>query len=504
MYLLNCLKQKDLKIKEIPMKKKNKFLRPDNDWQIKDLENVWEIVQEINETKYKIEHYPARFELISFEGMLSAYSTVALPGMFDHWSFGKQYVEEESKYKESHNLAFEVVINSNPSICYLMDSNTFTTQALVIAHASIGHSSFFKNNHLFKTHTKADTILPFLSRSSERIRQLEEQHGENHIEHIIDACNSLKYNSFDKEVVKSLSNRQRQEKHLEAVKSEEQRIDSILDYTLHKARKDSYFTEDYVQGTNVLRFIRDHSINAEPEVREIISIMMEINQYLYPQVHTQLMNEGWASTWHYNIMQDMYDLGYLTEGQYFEFIQLHCSVLYQRGLAEGGSSINPYKLGFDMFRDIKRICLDPTDEDKKWFPDFAGNPDWVSEVKRAAYGFKDESFISQYLSPKVIRDYRFLHVNQDFDNRVVTMSETHEDIGYNNIINTLSKQYDFFDKIPELTAYTRSGEREKLLLTIEENATKRVNIDSVSDVYEHIKFLWDGPTDIGVSEDLDL
>lgn len=485
------------------MKKKHKPICPSNDWSIKDLETTWEVVQEINNNKYQIDHFPARFELISFEGMLSAYSTVALPGLFDHWSFGKSYVEEEAKYRETHNLAFEVVINSNPSVCYLMDSNTYATQALVIAHAAIGHSGFFKNNHLFKTHTKADRILPFLSRSAERIRELEISEGEEWVEDIIDACNSIKYNSYDKHPVKSLSAKETRAKNEEAARGRESRVDKILDFTLSGIDKRSRYTPTYgpdvvSSSTNVLKFIRDNSVNASPEAREIMTIMLELNQYLYPQVHTQLMNEGFASFTHYSIMQDMYDLGYITEGQYWEFIKLHCSVLMQRGIKEGNVSINPYKLGFDMYKDIKRICLEPTDEDKIWFPEYAGNPDWVGEIKRAAYGYKDESFISQYLSPKVIRDYKFLHIRHDFEHRQIVMEDTHDEIGYGKIINQLSKQYDFFNKVPPMTAFTTGGQKEKLRVNIIESDSRKVHMDNMESVQVYIEILWEGRVEVDV------
>ncbi len=485
--------------------KKHKPICPSGDWGIAELEATWEVVQEINESKYKIDHFPARFELISFEGMLSAYSTVALPGLYDHWSFGKSYVEESNKYRETQNLAFEVVINSNPSICYLMDSNSFATQALVIAHASIGHSGFFKNNHMFKTHTRADTILPFIKRSSDRIREIEEEIGEFRVECIIDACNTIKYNSYDKYHTKKLTDKEIKAKEKEAHEAMERQSDKVLDFTVKE--NPMYVTdfEDdgigwYKADSNILKFIKENSINAEPAERELMGIMLEINQYLFPQVHTQLMNEGFASFTHYHIMKAMYSMGYITEGQYWEFVRLHCSVLNQRGITEGGSTINPYKLGFDMYSDIKRMCLEPTEEDKKWFPELAGNPDWVSEIKRAAYGYKDESFISQYLSPKVIRDYKFLSVKYDFDKQNINVEDTHDDIGYNRIITSLSNQYDFFNKVPELVAITCNGEKEILNIHAYETETKNLDGGSMDDVKKHIALLWAGPVEMEVRD----
>ena len=59
-------------------------------------------------------------------------------------------------YRKGYSgLAYEIVINSNPCICYVMEENTMTMQALVMAHAAFGHNHFFKNNYLFKQWTDA-------------------------------------------------------------------------------------------------------------------------------------------------------------------------------------------------------------------------------------------------------------------------------------------------------------------------------------------------------------
>ncbi|MGK3879492.1 SpoVR family protein, partial [Enterococcus faecium] len=77
-----------------------------------------------------------------------------------------------------------------------------------------------------------------------------------------------------------------------------------------------------------------------------------------------------------------------------------------------GANLNPYALGFAMYTDIKRICEAPTDEDRAWFPDIAGS-DWLPTLDHAMRNFKDESFIGQYLSPKVMRDFRLFAILDD-------------------------------------------------------------------------------------------
>ena len=80
--------------------------------------------------------------------MLDAYSSIAMPLFYKHWSFGKHFARNEALYRAGmQGLAYEIVINSNPCISYIMEENTATMQTLVIAHAAFGHNHFFKNNY---------------------------------------------------------------------------------------------------------------------------------------------------------------------------------------------------------------------------------------------------------------------------------------------------------------------------------------------------------------------
>lgn len=94
---------------------------------------------------YRLDTYPHQIEVITSEQMMDAYSSVGMPINYPHWSFGKKFIETEQAYKHGQQgLAYEIVINSNPCIAYLMEENTITMQALVMAHACYGHNSFFK------------------------------------------------------------------------------------------------------------------------------------------------------------------------------------------------------------------------------------------------------------------------------------------------------------------------------------------------------------------------
>ena len=139
-----------------------KLLFTGSEWDIALIEKMWKTIEGVAR-KMGFDPYKPQIEIITSEQMLDCYSSVAMPVMYNHWSFGKTFIQNERQYnKGMQGLAYEVVINTNPCIAYLMENNTATMQALVLAHASIGHSHFFKNNYLFKKWTDADTIVDYL------------------------------------------------------------------------------------------------------------------------------------------------------------------------------------------------------------------------------------------------------------------------------------------------------------------------------------------------------
>jgi len=130
-----------------------------SEWTFKDVE-AYEIELARVAERYRLDTYPNQIEIISAEQMMDAYSSTGMPVGYHHWSFGKQFLSTEQRYRRGQiGLAYELVINSNPCIAYLMEENTLTLQALVIAHACFGHNSFFKGNYLFRTWTDASAIV---------------------------------------------------------------------------------------------------------------------------------------------------------------------------------------------------------------------------------------------------------------------------------------------------------------------------------------------------------
>lgn len=128
------------------------------------------------------------------------------------------------------------------------------------------------------------------------------------------------------------------------------------------------------------------------------------------------MKEGCATTVHCAIMTRLHETGQITDGAFMEFLHAHTNVVFQPDFDDRRfSGINPYAFGFGILQDLKRVCEAPTEEDRRWFPDIAGNADTLGTWKTAWAEYRDESFILQFLSPQLMRRWRLFSVLDDTD-----------------------------------------------------------------------------------------
>jgi spore cortex formation protein SpoVR/YcgB (stage V sporulation) len=456
--------------------------------------------------EFRLDTYRNQIEIIRSDQMMDAYASIGMPVGYHHWSFGKHFVETERAYQRGFmGLAYEIVINSNPCIAYLMEENTMTMQALVIAHACYGHNSFFKGNYLYRTWTDASSIIDYLVFAKQYIAKCEEQHGVEAVERILDSCHALKNFGVDRYKrpypISAEEERRRQRERQEHV----QRTLNDLWRTVPKARKvDDEAEETFPKEPqeNLLYFFEKNAPLLEPWQREIIRIVRKIAQYFYPQGQTQVMNEGWASFWHYTLLNALYDEGLVNDGFMVEFLQSHTSVLYQPAFdSPHYNGINPYALGFSIFSDLRRICEHPTDEDRKWFPDIAG-AHWLEVLDHAMRNFKDESFILQFLSPKTIRDLRLFGIVDDDKEDAYLVSAIHDQSGYARVRELLASQYNLGDREPNIQI-VRADVRGDRGLTLRHHRHQRRPLhDSADEVLKHVHRLWGFPVRLeAISDD---
>jgi spore cortex formation protein SpoVR/YcgB (stage V sporulation) len=443
---------------------------------------------------YQLDTYPNQIEVITAEQMMDAYSSIGMPLGYHHWSYGKKFIQTEQHYKRGYmGLAYEIVINSNPCIAYLMEENTITMQALVMAHASFGHNSFFKNNYLFKTWTDAGSIIDYLLFAKNYISQCEEKYGITAVEDILDSCHALMNYGVDRykrpQKISLDIEQKRQEAREAYLQSQVNDLwRTIPQKPLNEAQQLEHFPAEPQE--NLLYFIEKNAPLLTPWQREIVRIVRKMSQYFYPQKQTQVMNEGWATFWHYTILQHLYDEGKVSDRFMLEVLHSHTNVVAQPPYtSQYYTGINPYALGFAMFSDIRRICQHPTDEDKQWFPDIAGS-DWLQTLHFAMQNFKDESFISQYLSPKVIRDFHLFAIVDDDEANSLEVGAIHNAQGYQRIRHMLSAQYNLSQIEPNIQVYNVNINTDRAL-TLRYIPQQRIPLAAnTGEVMKHLHRLW--------------
>jgi len=475
---------------------KRNFISEKSDWTFDLIVRFNKEIERIATEVYGLDCYPVQLELISSEQMMDAYASVGMPIGYNHWSFGKQFVITEQNYKRGQmNLAYEIVINSNPCIAYLMEENTLTMQALVIAHAAYGHNSFFKGNYLFKIWTDADAIIDYLLFAKNYISECEEKYGIKEVEDILDSCHALMNLGVDRYKRRTGSTLQNEpmvqtdrERRLQLHINELWRQLNIQ--APEEEEEELYKRIPPEPQENILYFLEKNAPLLRSWQREVIRIVRKIAQYFYPQRQTQVMNEGWACFWHYTILNHMYDEGLINESSVFEFLQTHTNVVAQPSFdSPYYSGINPYALGFKMMIDIRRICEDPTDEDKEWFPDIA-NSNWQETMDFAMRNFKDESFIGQYLSPRLIREFRLFSLLDDDSKKNMHISAIHNEEGYREIRQKLSAQYNLSFREPNIQVYNVDHRGDRTLTLRHFKDKRRPLSESTTEVMKHVYRLW--------------
>jgi stage V sporulation protein R len=487
---------KDLGRGPLPLKNPpSERLPGPSDWSFELVDRYHEIIKH-TASRFGLDTYPNQLEIITAEQMMDAYASVGMPVNYRHWSYGKEFIATEKNYRRGHmGLAYEIVINSNPCIAYLMEENTMAMQALVIAHAAYGHNSFFKGNYLFKMWTDASSIIDYLVYAKNYVAECEERHGLDAVESLLDSCHSLANHGVDryrrpsrKSLAQELAARKDREAYAQLQVNDIWRTLPRRPGKAEEAQESKRFPEEPQE--NLLYFIEKNAPLLEPWQREVVRIVRKVSQYFYPQRQTQVMNEGWATFWHHRLLNQMYDDGYLTDGVMMEWLKSHTNVIYQPPVGHRAySGINPYALGFAMYTDLKRICEEPTDEDRQWFPDIAGS-DWLPTLDHAMRNYKDESVVGQFLSPKMMRDLRLFAIVDDEKEPELEVAAIHDDAGYRRVREALSHQYDLGSREPNIQVWNVNLRGDRSLTLRHTQHNDRPLHDNAQEVLKHVGRLW--------------
>lgn len=391
-------------------------------WTVKDLEYWEEKIREKVE-EVGLSCFPQEFEVCDHGQMLGYMAYSGMPAHYPHWSYGKSYEKLKTLYDYGvSGLPYEMVINANPSLAYLMRGNSLCLQVLTIAHV-YGHNDFFKNNFTFRDTRPEFTLSNFKVRA-DRVRAYSEDPsiGVDKVEEILDAAHALSYQCRRNMAIRKLS-REEQEQHVLA--AAQPQADPF--HSIHKLPE--YVPPDLTKiplqpEEDILLFIRDHNPYMSEWQKDLLTIAHEQAQYFIPQIETKIMNEGWASYWHHYLMNSLD----LPESLHMEFLVHHNQVVRPHP-----GSINPYYLGFKLWHEIRRSYDEATPEEIEKYgePDKSGT-EKIFEIREVD---RDVSFLRRFLTEELMREMDMFEYEKRGDD--VVISQVSDEENWQRVKDTL-------------------------------------------------------------------
>jgi stage V sporulation protein R len=104
--------------------------------------------------------------------------------------------------------------------------------------------------------------------------------------------------------------------------------------------------------------------------------------------------------------------------------------------------------------------------------------------------YKDESFVGQFLSPKLMRELRLFSIVDDADEEELEVAAIHDDSGYKRVRESLAHQYDLGSREPNIQVWNVNlrGDRSLTLRHFQHN--DRPLHDTAQEVLRHVARLW--------------
>ena len=439
-------------------------------WNLSDLEYWDERIRE-KVVEFGLDCFSQEFEIMDHLQMLGAMAYSGMPSHYPHWSYGKAFEKLKTLYDYGvQGLPYEMVINSNPSLAYLMRDNSLLLQILTMAHV-YGHNDFFKNNFTFQT-TRPEYVLGMFKSHAGRVRSYQEDPtiGVDRVESVLDAAHALSLQCRRNLHIKKLSVEAERRRQLAAASPPE---DPYRD--LHKPAE--YREPDLNKlppqpEADLLLVIRDHNTRLGDWERDLLTIVHDEAQYFLPQIETKIMNEGWASFWHREILDSLE----LPQDLHLEFLVRHNQVVRP---APGG--LNPYHLGLKLWDNLDATAAGSTDGDVPWRGE---GRDKLFEIRAAD---RDTSFLRRFLTPELMRDLDlFQHQSRG---RQQVVSDVSDDEGWEQVKDTLLRSVGM-GSVPVIKVVDVDHGHNGTLLLKHDHEGRDLELGYAERTLEHLYRLW--------------
>ncbi len=448
---------------------------------------------------FGLDFFETIFEMVPSDAINALAAQEGFPVRYPHWRFGMNYDQYSKGYEWGLSKIYEMVINTSPAYAYLMSSNSYVDQKMVMAHV-YGHVDFFKNNYWFsKTNRK---MLDTMANHAVRIRQYMDDIGQDEVEGFIDICLSLD-NLIDPnlpfEAPKSL---RKEEESLRGqdvgkIKVERSYMDKFINPPEFieeqrrkleaQARQSQMFPSS--PSRDVLLFLMQHAPLKEWQ-RDVLRMIRDESYYFIPQMQTKIMNEGWASYWHSEIMTKKA----LRDSEIIDFADHHAGVT-----AMSPGRINPYKIGVELFRDIEdrwnkgrfgKAYEDCSDlrERARWDKKLGLGRQKIFEVRKVC---NDVTFIDEYLTPEFVERYQLYTYEHNRRTGQYEITDRNFKTVKEKLLTSLTNQGQ-----PHISVFDANFENRGELLLIHKHLGADLDLKYARETMRSIFLMWTRPVHI--------
>ncbi|MEF8823011.1 MAG: SpoVR family protein [Desulfohalobiaceae bacterium] len=374
----------------------------------KRLEKIDQRIQEIHE-EWGLSITSIDFEVVPSQRMFEIMA-YGLPVNFRHWSRGRDYERLRTIYEHSGTgLPYEMVLNTSPPKAFLMETNPFPVQVLVMAHV-YAHVDFFTQNRFFEATPEDITVQAY--EAAKRFDSYEERHGLSRLEPLCDAGLALQYN-IDPDIHKRRESRQEQIDRLYGGEEPESGRDAFEElYPRQKSERPDprklVHTTPLEPERDLLGYIQQKSPKPLQDwEQDVLSVIRNQGLYFYPQLRTKIMNEGWAAFWHERVMRRLFEERYLTPEEHGYYAQYHSAVL-----ARNPFQLNPYLVGKRIMEDVKKRW-DTGRYGKRWreVEDEYEREHWdtqenkgLDKIFRLRTVYSDRMLLEHFLTDELVHD----------------------------------------------------------------------------------------------------
>ncbi|HUO05200.1 MAG TPA: SpoVR family protein [Candidatus Binataceae bacterium] len=443
-------------------------------YELKDLVE-WDKRIRAKVAEFGLDCYPQEFEICDHTGMLGYMAYSGMPSHYPHWSYGKSYEKLKTLYDHGvSGLPYEMVINSNPAIAYLMRDNTLLLQILTIAHV-YGHNDFFKNNFTFKS-TRAELTVETFKAHALRVRRYVEDPsiGQERVERILDSAHALSWQCRRNLAIKKLSPSEQLDRAVEAAQPRHDPFHKI--HARQETAPVDYHKVPLEPDEDLLLFVRDHNPFLADWEKDLLTIVDEEAKYFISMMETKIMNEGWASYWHKRIVESLD----LDQSLHLEFIVRHNQVI--RPIP---GQINPYHLGMKIWEDLYRRHTNPTaEETKRDGPLSKSGNEKIFEAREVE---RDSSFLRRYLTEELIREMDLFQYETRGEEVVVSKVADIE--GWRDVKETLIKAVGT-NSIPVLKVEDADFGQNRTLYVKHYHDGRDLQLDYAEKSLSHLQRLW--------------